>query len=255
MLLKDKVALITGAGSGMGKASSELFAKNGAMVVACDINFENAQKTVDGIIANGGKAKAVKADVSKAVEVEAAVKEAVATFGKIDILFSIAGFPQPGKKIADIPVEEMEKILDINVKGTWLCAKYAYPELKKTGNGVIINIGSTAALRPRDGGSCYSASKGAIIGLTREFAAEFAPEVRVVCIHPGPTNTPMMRQFIPNYSQREEDAVVNGTLLKKYVLPEDIAQMGLFLASDNASKLTGSEFVVDSGLLFSRGSH
>jgi 3-oxoacyl-[acyl-carrier protein] reductase len=255
MLLVNKVAIITGAGSGMGKASAELFAKEGASVVAADINLESAQKTASEIISKGGKAVAFKADISKGEEVEALVNATVNEYGKVNILFNIAGFPQPGKKIEDISVEEMEKVLDINVKGTWLCCKYAHTELKKSGNGVIINIGSTAAVRPRDGGSSYSASKGAIIALTKELASEFAPEVRVVCIHPGPTNTPMMRQFIPNYSDKEEQMVVDGTLLKKYVMPEDIAQMGLFLASDNASKITGSEFLVDSGLIMSRGSH
>ncbi len=255
MLLDNKAAIVTGAGSGMGRATAKLFASEGAKVAVADINFEAAQKTVAEITAAGGVAIALAADISQEPQVEAMVKAAVAEFGGLNILCNIAGFPQPGKKIGDIPVEECTKIMSINVIGTWLCCKHAFPVLKQSGNASIVNIGSTAALRPRDGGSSYSASKGAIIALTKELAAEFAPEIRVNCIHPAGTNTPMMKQFIPGYTDADAAKVVAGSLLKKYVQPEDIAQMCLFLSSDNADKITGGEFLVDCGLLLNRGQY
>jgi NAD(P)-dependent dehydrogenase (short-subunit alcohol dehydrogenase family) len=252
-LLENKVAVITGAGSGMGRSSSILFAKEGASVVAADINFETAEETVRTITKARGKAIAVKSDISSEAEVQDMVKKAVDVYGKIDILFCIAGFPEAARSILDISLSEGQKIFNINVLGTWLCCKYAYPELKKTGNGVILTIGSGAALRPRGGTALYSASKGAIVTMTRALANEFAPDVRVNCIMPGGTDTPMMKQFIPGFNEEIKKNIANSYPLKKFVQPEDIAEMGLFLASEKGSKMTGAEYMVDSGLSISRG--
>ncbi|MDR0850909.1 MAG: SDR family oxidoreductase [Clostridiales Family XIII bacterium] len=251
--LAGKVAIITGAGSGMAKASSILFAREGASVVAADLNEEAVKETVATIVAAGGKAIAVKSDISDEESVKALVETTVTTYGKIDILFCIAGFPEAARPITEIPLSEGQKIFNINVLGTWLCCKYAYPELKKTGNGVILTIGSGAALRPRGGTALYSASKGAIVTMTRALANEFAPEVRVNCIMPGGTDTPMMKQFIPGFNDEIKAKVAASYPLQKFVQPEDIANMGLFLAADTGSKMTGAEYMVDSGLSIARG--
>lgn len=253
MLLKDKVAVITGAASGMGRASSILFAKEGASVVAADLNLDGANATVQEITAAGGKAVAAAVDISDETQVQAMIKTAVDNFGKVDILFCIAGVPEAAKSITEIPLTQGQKIFAVNVLGTWLCCKYAYPELKKTGNGVILTIGSGAAIRPRGGTALYSASKGAIVTMTKALANEFAPDIRVNCIMPGGTDTPMMKQFIPGFNDEIKANVAASYPLKKFVQPEDIAEMGLYLASDKGSMMTGAEYLVDSGLVVSRG--
>jgi len=253
MLLKDKVAIITGAASGMGRSSALLFAKHGASIVAADLNIEGAEATVGEIKAAGGNAVAIQTDISEEAQVQAMVKIAVDTFSKVDILFCVAGMPESAKSITDIPLSQGQKIFAVNVLGTWLCCKYAYPELKKTGNGVILTVGSGAAIRPRGGTALYSASKGAIVTMTKALANEFAPEVRVNCIMPGGTDTPMMYQFIPGFNDEIKAKVADSYPLKKFVQPEDIAELALFLSSEYGSKMTGGDYLMDSGLVVSRG--
>ena len=253
MLLENKVAIITGAASGMGRASSLLFAKEGASIVAADVNIDGAKATAEEITAAGGKAVEVEVDISDEAQVQAMVKTAVDNFSKVDIMFCIAGVPEAAKSILEIPLAQGQKIFAVNVLGTWLCCKYAYPELKKTGNGVILTIGSGAAIRPRGGTALYSSSKGAIVTMTKALANEFAPEVRVNCIMPGGTDTPMMNQFIPGFNDEIKKKVAESYPLKKFVEPEDIAEMGLYLSSEKGSKMTGAEYLVDSGLVVSRG--
>ena len=253
MQLKDKVAIITGAASGMGRASCLLFAKEGASIVAADMNIDGAAETVREIVACGGKAIAVKADIAEEAQVQAMVTAAVDAFSKVDIMFCVAGMPEAAQSITDIPLSQGQRIFAVNVLGTWLCCKYAYPELKKTGNGVILTVGSGAAIRPRGGTALYSASKGAIVTMTKALANEFAPEVRVNCIMPGGTDTPMMNQFIPGFNDEIKQKVAESYPLKKFVQPEDIAELALFLAGDKGSKMTGAEYLLDSGLVVSRG--
>ena len=253
MLLNNKVAIITGAASGMGRSSAILFAKEGASVVAADLNYEGASDTVNTITEAGGTAIAVKVDISDEAQVEKMVKTAVDTYGKIDIMFCIAGFPEAAASIVDVPLSQIKKIYEINVFGTWLCCKYAYPELKKTGNGVVLTIGSGAALRPRGGTAGYSGSKGAIVTMSKALANEFAPEIRVNCIMPGMTDTPMMKQFAPGYDEALRDKIATTVPLQTYATPDDIAQMGLFLCSDFGSKITGVDYLVDCGLSIARG--
>ena len=253
MLLENKVAIITGAGSGMGRATAIKFASEGASVVVADLNDVGAKETVDTIAAAGGKAIAVKVDISDEAQVEAMVKKAVDTYGKIDILFCCAGFPETADPITTIPLSRVKKIFEVNVFGTWLCCKHASDELKKTGKGVILTVGSGAALRPRGGTAAYSASKGAIVTMTKALANELCPEVRVNCIMPGCTDTPMMKQFEPAYDEKLRDIIAGTLPLKQVVYPENIADMALFLASDLGCKITGVDYLVDCGLSISRG--
>ena len=253
MLLRDKVAIITGAASGMGRASSLLFAKEGASIVAADVNVDGAKATAQEITGAGGKAIAVGTDISDEAQVRSMVQAAVDAFSRVDIMFCVAGMPEAAKSITEIPLSQGQRIFAVNVLGTWLCCKYAYPELKKTGSGVILTVGSGAAIRPRGGTALYSASKGAIVTMTKALANEFAPEVRVNCIMPGGTDTPMMKQFIPGFNDEIKEKVAESYPLKKFVQPEDIADLALFLASDKGSKMTGGEYLLDSGLVVARG--
>jgi len=253
MLLKDKVAIITGAASGMGRSCALLFAKEGANVVAADLNIVGAMDTVNEIKAAGGSAIAVSADISNEEQVQAMVKFAVDEYARIDILLCVAGMPEAAKSITEIPLSQGQAIFAVNVLGTWLCCKYAYPELKKSGDGVILTFGSGAAIRPRGGTALYSASKGAIVTMTKALANEFAPEVRVNCIMPGGTDTPMMSQFIPGFNDEIKEKVAASYPLGKFVLPEDIAELALFLSSKYGNKMTGAEYLMDSGLVVSRG--
>ena len=253
MLLKDKVAVITGAASGMGRSCSLLFAKEGASVVVADLNLEGAEATVNEIKAAGGKAVAVKTDISDEASVQGMVKTALDSFSKIDVLLCVAGMPEAAKSITEIPLSQGQQIFAVNVLGTWLCCKHAYPELKKTGDGVILTVGSGAAIRPRGGTALYSASKGAIVTMTKALATEFAPEVRVNCIMPGGTDTPMMHQFIPGFNDEIKAKVADSYPLKKFVQPEDIAELALFLSCKYGAKMTGAEYLMDSGLVVSRG--
>ena len=237
----------------MGRASSMLFAREGASVVAADIDFDGAKATADEILAAGGAAIAVGTDISNEAHVIAMVKAAVDAYSKIDILFCVAGIPEAAESITEIPLSQGRKLFDVNVLGTWMCCKYAYPELKKTGNGVILTIGSGAALRPRGGTALYSATKGAIVTMTKALANEFAPEVRVNCIMPGGTDTPMMKQFIPGFNDEIKEKVAASYPLGKFVQPEDVAELALFLSSEYGSKMTGAEYLIDSGLVVSRG--
>jgi 3-oxoacyl-[acyl-carrier protein] reductase len=252
MKLTDRVAIITGAGSGMGRASAVLFAKEGAKIVAADLNEESGNQTVRQIKQDNGEAVFVKADVSNEDDVKKMVQTAVDNYGKLTILFNIAGCPQETKAFETIQTEEWDKIMAVNVKSIFFSAKYALPELKKE-KGVILNVASVGGERPRPGSLAYATSKGAVINMTRALAVELAKyDIRVNCINPGPTDTPMMYKFIPEFNEDIKKTIASGTPLRCWVTPEDIAYAGLFLASDEASKITGSDLAVDSGLRIGR---
>ena len=252
MRLAGKVAIITGAGSGMGRASALLFAREGAKVVAADLNEETGQETVDSIKADGGEAVFVKVDVSNEEDVKKMVQTAVNHFGKLSILFNIAGCPQATKDFETIQNEEWDRIMAVNVKSIFYAAKYSLPELKKE-KGVILNVASVGGELPRPGSLAYATSKGAVINMTRALAVELAKyRIRVNCINPGPTDTPMMFKFIPQFNEEIKNAIGSGTPLGSWVMPEDVANAGVFLASDEASKITGTALSVDSGIRIGR---
>ena len=252
MRLADKVAVITGGGSGIGKASALLFAEEGAKVVVASRNPQKGEKVVEEIKTNGGDAIYVQVDVANEKDVEKMVSAAVDKFGKLDIMFNVAGRPQESKPFDQITDEEWEGIMAVNVKGIFLTSKHALSELKKS-QGVILNIGSVGGELPRPGSVCYAASKGAVINITRALAVELAKhKIRVNNINPGPTDTPMMFEFIPEFNDDIKSAIGSSTPLGSFVDPKDVAYAAVFLASSEASKITGSSLNVDSGLRIGR---
>jgi 3-oxoacyl-[acyl-carrier protein] reductase len=244
------VAVITGAGSGIGAATAVAMAREGARVVVVDVNEAGAKATAQQIEHAGGRALVVAADVTRAADNQAVVERAVASFGALDVFFANAGVPQWKTDIEDVDEATFDRIFDVNVKGVWLAAKAALPVMKRQRRGVFLVTASTAALRPRPGGQTYAASKGAVVTLTKALALEAAPHgVRVVAIAPVATHTPML----PTFMNRQE---VDAESLARYVAtvplgrlnqPEDVARTAVFLASDDAAMITGSCVEVDGG--------
>ncbi|HHY21451.1 MAG TPA: SDR family oxidoreductase [Bacilli bacterium] len=241
MLLKDKVAIITGAASGIGKAIAELFSVEGATVIVADLTQEAGEEVVKSITSKGGVAKFIQVDVSNEAQVNRLVEETINEFGKIDIMYNNAGIAMPLSNIEEVDEALYEKMMSINMKGVFLGTKAVAPYMKKAGKGVILSTASTAAVRPRAGLNIYSASKGAVVAFSKSVALELAPYgIRVNCINPSATNTPMLEE--------EHLKVFIKTMpLGKIAEPLDIAQAALFLASDYASMVTGVDFNVDGG--------
>ncbi len=248
--LKGKVAIITGARRGMGKADALAFAKNGAKVVVADIFQKECELVVDEIKKNGGEGLAVKCDVTDKKEIEEMVKKTVDKFGKVDILVNNAGICQ-FKPFLELTEEEWDRTLDINLKGYFLCAQTVAKEMVKQKSGTIVNIASVVMGQigmGMAGLAHYSASKGGIAALTKTLALEFAPyNIRVNAIAPGAIDTPMAA------STKADPKVLEATLamipLHRMGKAEEIANTVLFLTSDASSYVTGSIVVVDGGWL------
>lgn len=250
MKLHGKVALITGAGSGIGRATALLFAREGARVACADVNDGAAKETAQQIEKAGGQVVALRADVSQARDCQAMVERTVATWGRLDILFNNAGAPQPPIPVEALDEATFDNIMAVNVRGVYLGCKYAVPVMKKQGGGVILNTASAAAMRPRHGLSAYSASKGAVITWTKALALELAPsKIRVVAIAPVATDTPMLATFLgkTEVDDTGRDAMVRTIPLGRLATPEDIARAAFFLASDDAAMMTGACIEVDGG--------
>ena len=249
MRLKGKAALITGAGSGIGRASALLFAREGAKVAVVDIVQEGGQETVNMIKEGGGEAIFVKADVTKAVDAERMIKTTVEKYGRIDILFNNAGI-NPSGTVVDTPEEAWDKVINVNLKGAFLGSKYAIPEMAKGGGGVIINTASVAGLVGTANEIAYVASKGGIVAMTRGMAIDHVNQnIRVNCICPSGTETPLINKWLDTVKEPEKmrQELANTSLFKRLARPEEIAQAALFLASDESSFVTGSALVVDGG--------
>lgn len=250
MKLKRKVALVTGAGSGIGQATALLFAAEGARVACVDVNEATAKQTAEQIEKAGGQALAVRADVSKAPDNLAMVERTVAQWGRLDILYANAGVPQSPTPVEEVDEATFDRIMAVNVRGVFLGVKYAVPVMKKQGGGVILITASTAAIRPRKGLQAYGASKGAVIALTKALALELAPhKIRVAAIAPVATDTPMLPAFMGKtvVDEKAREAMVRTIPLGRLNTPEDIARAALFLASDDAAMISGSCVEVDGG--------
>jgi 3-oxoacyl-[acyl-carrier protein] reductase len=246
--LEDTVAAITGAGSGMGRATAELFARRGADVVVVDVDETAGEETVRRIAesdADGG-AVAVGADVTDPEAVTGFVERTVEEFGRIDVLHNNAGIAMESTPVADVAESTWDQVLDVNLKSAFLGAKAAVPHMRDQGSGVILNTASTAGIRPRTGLSAYAASKGGMITLTKQLAFELAEDdIRVNAICPVATDTDMLPEFASGGLSVESmrDTIPLGRLAE----PEDIAHAAAFLASDEASMVTGTALEVDGG--------
>jgi 3-oxoacyl-[acyl-carrier protein] reductase len=246
--LQDLVAVITGAGSGIGRCTALAFAREGASVIVADVQAATADDTAREIRATGGAAEAVVVDVTQAEQVERMVATAVERFGRLDVLFNNAGLPQAFTPFEESTDELFTRIFDVNVKGVFYGCRAAIPRMKAQGGGVILNTASTAGIRPRPGLAIYNASKAAVITLTKTLAVELAPQrIRVVAICPVATDTPMLSTFLGADAaagrQRFIDTIPWGRLNR----PEDIANAAVFLASSEAEMVTGTAFEIDGG--------
>ncbi|AFM20126.1 dehydrogenase of unknown specificity, short-chain alcohol dehydrogenase like protein (plasmid) [Mycolicibacterium chubuense NBB4] len=250
--LQGRVAMITGAGSGIGRASAELFAAEGAAVAVVDLRADAAQETADKITASGGRALALAADVTSAQQVEAAVGQAVAEFGSLDLLYNNAGIDSRGS-VAEATEEDWDRCFAVNVKGTFLCSKAVVPHLRDAGGGAIVNQGSVAGLVAVPNFAAYCAAKGAVASLTRSMAVDLAPQrIRVNAICPGTVFTPLMEPMLRARGGGDLEAGLAKTLVKYPIgrlgTPEEIARVALFLSSDEASFMTGSIVAADGGM-------
>jgi NAD(P)-dependent dehydrogenase (short-subunit alcohol dehydrogenase family) len=247
--LNGKVALITGAGSGIGRASAVLFAQEGARILVCDINEAMGKEAVDTIMAKGGEAFFVKADVSNAADVKELMQLCVNQFSTLDILFNSAGIFLVGKDgpVAEVSEEVWNSTITVNLTGTFLCCKYAIPIMMGNKAGSIINMSSISAFV---GGAphAYSASKGGILSLTGRIAVSYAPyNIRANAICPGLIETPMTKPRINSPEWLE--SYKNKIPLHRTGQPIEVANFALYLASDESSYVTGTAFTIDGGLV------
>ncbi len=244
MRLEGKVAIVTGAGSGMGEAIAHTFANEGALVAVLDVDEANGGRVAGAI---GARARFVRCDVTNKADIDAAVAATERAFGRLDILINNAGVSHINKPLLDIGEAEFERVFAVNVKGVFLFAQAAVPLMRRGGGGAIINIGSTAGLRPRPGLSAYNATKGAVHNLTKTLAVELAPDrIRVCAIAPVATDTPLLPTFL-GAADGQREKFIATVPLGRLAQPQDIANVALFLASDEAAFLTGNIVEVDGG--------
>jgi NAD(P)-dependent dehydrogenase (short-subunit alcohol dehydrogenase family) len=248
-ILKNKVALITGGASGIGRATAILFAQEGAAVAIADINKKLGEATLTEIKAAGGQAIFVPCDVSKAADCQQAVEETVRTFSGLDILFNNAGIIRR-TNVLTISETEWDQVMDVNVKSIFLMSKYAIPYMEKRGGGAIINTSSGWGLKGGGNAISYCASKGAVTNMTRAMAIDHgAQNIRVNAVCPGDTDTPMLRDEAVQLGQPEKEFMAEAANrpLGRYAQPVEIAQAILYLASEASSYVTGTTLVVDGG--------
>lgn len=245
MRLNNKIALVTGAGSGFGRGIAARFAEEGAKVVVADINEESA-KNVAGEI--GDSAIAVVADVSKNSDVEAMIQQTVAQWGRLDILVNNAGTTHRNKPMTEVTEEEFDRIFAVNVKSVFLTARHGVPLMKEQGHGIILNVASTAGLRPRPGLAWYNTSKGAMITATKAMAIELASfKIRVNAINPVAGETGMLHLFMGEDTPEKRAQFVSSIPWGRLSQPQDMANAALFLCSDEADMVTGTCMEVDGG--------
>jgi NAD(P)-dependent dehydrogenase (short-subunit alcohol dehydrogenase family) len=249
MRLKDKIALITGAGSGIGRQTALLFAKEGAAVVAVDVNENAAEETVSLVKQGGGRAISSKADVSKARDCEQMVAAAEKAFGRLNVLFNNAGIMHSNDDDAVSTTEEVwDLTMAINAKGVFLGCKYGIPALKRAGGGSVINTASfVAKMGAATPQIAYTASKGAVLSMTRELAVIHARQnIRVNALCPGPLKTELLMSFLNTEAKKQRRLV--HIPMGRFGEAHEIAKAALFLASDESSYVTGTEFLVDGGI-------
>jgi len=255
--LENKVALITGAGSGIGKAAAQLFAKEGARIVVADLDRERGEDTAKKIRADGGQSIFVETDVTKSSLVEATVSKTISEFGRVDILYNSAGVdifvinPKADGTVVGTLEEDWDRLLAINLKGAFLFAKYTLPHMMKQRRGVVINMGSEYGIVGGLASAAYCASKGGVVLLTKQMALDYAPyNIRVNCICPCNVDTPLMEKGLatsenPQAMRKTWEKIMP---LRRFSKPEEIAAGALYLASDDASFVTGTVLSIDGGV-------
>jgi 3-oxoacyl-[acyl-carrier protein] reductase len=245
MRLKDKKALVTGAGQGFGYGIAEVFAREGARVACLDLKSDVADAAARRI---GAGAIALTADVSKREDVERAARQAIEAFGRVDIVVNNAGTTHRNKPIMEVEEAEFDRIFAVNVKSILLTAQAFIPHMRAQGGGVFVNVGSTAGLRPRPGLTVYNASKGAVHVMTKSMAVELAPDkIRVCALAPVAGETPLLAMFMGEDTPEKRAAFKATVPLGRFSKPEDIGLAALYLASDDANFLTGVVLEVDGG--------
>jgi NAD(P)-dependent dehydrogenase (short-subunit alcohol dehydrogenase family) len=247
--LRGKVAVITGGASGIGRASVLLFASEGAGVVFVDINQPAGEAVEREVAGNGGRATFICGDVTRAPDCRRAVERAVSQFGRLHILFNNAGIMRRAT-VVDLPEEEWDRVMEVNVKSFFLMSKIAVPEITRSGGGSIIHMGSGWGLKAGPRAAAYCASKGAVVQLTRAMAIDHGPQnIRVNCLCPGDTDTTMLRDEAQQLGERESELLAEAAQrpLRRIAKPEEIARAALYLASDASAFITGTTLVIDGG--------
>jgi len=250
MRLDGKVTIITGGGSGMGKTAAELFAKEGARVVVADFSEASGEAVVAGVQAAGGQATFVRADVSNEADARGMVQHAIATYGRVDVLYNNAGvMPEADHSVIDTDVDTWDKVMAVNVRGVFLGCKYAIPQMLEQGSGSIISTASFVAILgcsvPQD---AYTASKGAVLALTRSMAVQFAGRgVRANSISPGPIETPLLMDWLLK-DEAAKQLRLNRNPSGRFGKPEEIVNVAIYLASDESKWTNGANFVIDGGI-------
>lgn len=238
--------MVTGGGRGIGRAISELLAQQGAIVAVCDVSKENADSVAQSINAKGGQATSYELDVRNYEAVKGVVTDIQSKYGRVDFLVNNAGILYP-TKIESLTPAEWQEVIDVNLTGVFNCSLAVFPIMKHQGRGAIVNISSSAGRSTSDlGGVHYTASKAGVLGLTRHFAKEGGPEIRVNAVCPGLIETPMSAKF--GTPERLEE-VRNRLPLKRLGKPEEVASLVVFLLSDNSSYITGESIEIDGGEL------
>ena len=249
MRLKDKVAIVTGGGSGFGEGICKRFAQEGCKVVVNDINVEGGERVARELVSAGASAKFVKGDVSKDADWAALVKATLDAYGVLDIVINNAGTTHRNQPMLDVTEEQFDRVYAVNVKSLFWSAKHCVPVFRKQGRGVFVTIASTAGVRPRPGLTWYNGSKGAAILASRTMAVELAPDkIRVTVINPVAGETPLLAQFMGGADTPEMRAkFIASVPLGRLSTPRDVAHAALYLASDEADFITGACIEVDGG--------
>lgn len=249
MRFEGKIALVTGGSSGIGRATALAFAREGAKVVIGDIQVEGGERTLQAIKEAGGDAILVKTDVTRPDQVEALIKRAVETYGRLDCAFNNAGFEGAQAPTADYTEEDWDRVISINLKGVWLCMKYEIPQMLKQGSGAIVNTASSAGLVGFRTAPAYTAAKHGVVGLTKTAALDYAPAgIRINAVCPGVIRTPMLERLTGGHPKLEAWLLAQEPVGRAGT-PEEVAEAVVWLCSDAASFVTGHPMAVDGGFV------